>query len=121
MTINKEIIEQNQGLSSYPIRMKVVDGIVQNLPEIVGAIKEIYSLHKKGNAFNDIIRFKIQEMNIDSENFKVLVSSLTELSKDQNADNDTKNMYREMIKELFALFITNRKNSVAVSSFLDKW
>jgi hypothetical protein len=100
-------------------KMMVVQGVVQNLPEIIGAIKEIYRLNKKGEAFSQVLQSRLDELNINKENFNVLVVSLTELSKTQDADEVTKKMYRDMIKTLFETFTSNMRSSHDVSNFLN--
>jgi hypothetical protein len=57
-------------------------------------------------------------LNINKENFKVLVEGLTELSKSEIADPETKAMYRDMIKALYDTFTTNMRNSQDFSNFL---
>jgi hypothetical protein len=99
----------------------IVQGVVQNLPEIVGAIKEIHTLHKKEEVFRQILQSRLNELNINKENFKVLVESLTELSKTENADNETKTMYRDMIKTLFEIFTSNMRSSKDVSNYLNEF
>ncbi|MEN6353420.1 MAG: hypothetical protein ABFD02_08180, partial [Bacteroidales bacterium] len=99
----------------------VVQGIVQNLPEIIGAIKEIYTLNKKEQLFGRVLQSRLDELNINKENFKVLVEGLTELSKSENTDADTKVMYREMIKTLFEIFTTNMQSSQDISNFLKEF
>ncbi len=96
----------------------IVQGVVQNLPEIIGAIKEIYALNKKGQLFGQVLQSRLDELNINKENFKVLVEGLTELSKSENTDNETKVMYRDMIKALFETFTTNMRSSQDLSNYL---
>ena len=102
-------------------KLVVVQGIVQNLPEIIGAIKEIYTLNKKEQLFGRVLQSRLDELNINKENFKVLVEGLTELSKSENTDADTKVMYREMIKTLFEIFTTNMHSSQDISNFLKEF
>jgi len=107
--------------SSLSPQIRIVDGIIENLPEIIGAIKEVYSLNKREKAFDNIIKLKIEELHLDKDNFKTLVQALTDLSKDVNSDNETKEIYKDMIKKLFDIFLLNRKNTTDISNFLDKW
>ncbi len=79
----------------------IVHGVIQNLPEILGTIKEIYTLNKKEQLFGRVLQSRLDDLNINKENFKVLVESLTELSKSDNTDKETKDMFRDMIRELF--------------------
>lgn len=65
-------------------KLVIVQGVVQNLPEIVGAIKEIYTLSKKEQLFGKILQSRLDELNVNKENFKVLVEGLTQLSKSEN-------------------------------------
>ena len=99
----------------------IVQGVVQNLPEIIGAIKEIYALKKKEQLFSRVLQSRLDELNINKENFKVLVEGLTELAKSESADTETKAMYRDMIKALFEIFTTNVSNSQDFSNFLKEF
>jgi hypothetical protein len=102
-------------------KLVIVQGVVQNLPEIIGAIKEIYALKKKEQLFSRVLQSRLDELNINKENFKVLVEGLTELSKSESADTETKVMYRDMIKALFEIFITDMRNSQDFSNFLKEF
>lgn len=102
-------------------KLVIVQGVVQNLPEIIGAIKEIYALNKKEQLFGRVLQSRLDELNINKENFKVLVEGLTELSKSENTDPETKAMYRDMIKTLFGIFTTNMHSSQDISSFLKEF
>ena len=108
----------NSELQPVSAKLVIVQGVVQNLPEIVGAIKEIYTLNKKEQLFGKVLQSRLDELNINKENFKVLVESLTELSKSENTDAETKAMYRDMIKTLFEIFTTNIRSSQDVSNYL---
>lgn len=103
------------------VELVIVQGVVQNLPEIVGAIKEIYALNKKGQLFDRVLQSRLDELNINRENFKVLVEGLTELSKSEDTDNETKVMYRDMIKALFETFTTNMRSSQDISNYLKEF
>jgi len=111
----------NTDMQPVSTQMMIVQGVVQNLPEIIGAIKEIYTLNKKGEAFSQVLQSRLDELNINKENFNVLVVSLTELSKTENADEETKAMYRDMIKTLFEIFTDNMRSSQEVSSYLNEF
>ncbi len=102
-------------------KLVIVQGVVQNLPDIVGAIKEIYTLNKKEQLFGKVLQSRLDELNINKENFKALVEGLTELSKSENADAETKAMYRDMIKTLFEIFTTNLRSSQDVSDYLKEF
>ena len=102
-------------------QLVVVQGVIQNLPEIIGAIKEIYALNKKEQLFGRVLQSRLDELNLNKENFKVLVEGLTELSKSENTDNETKAMYRDMIKVLFEAFTTNMRSSQDISSYLKEF
>lgn len=102
-------------------KLVIVQGVVQNLPEIVGAIKEIYTLNKKEQLFSKVLQSRLDELNINKENFKVLVEGLTELSISENTDAETKAMYRDMIKTLFEIFTTNLRSSQDVSDYLKEF
>ena len=103
------------------VKLVIVQGIIQNLPEIVGAIKEIYALNKKEQLFGRVLQSRLDELNINKENFKVLVEGLTELSKSENTDTETKVMYRDMIKTLFDIFTTNMHSSQDISNYLKEF
>lgn len=111
----KSISSELQPVSA---KLAIVQGVVQNLPEIVGAIKEIYTLNKKEQLFGKVLQSRLDELNINKETFKVLVEALTELSKSENTDAETKAMYRDMIKTLFEIFTTNMRSSQDVSNYL---
>lgn len=111
----------NADLRPVSAKMMVVQGVVQNLPEILGSIKEIYRLNKKSEVFNQVLQSRLDEMNVNKENFNVLVLSLTELSKTEDADEETKAMYRDMIKTLFEIFTSNMRSSQDVSNYLNEF
>ena len=102
-------------------KLVIVQGVVQNLPEIVGTIKEIYTLNKKEQLFGKVLQSRLDELNINKENFKVLIDGLTELSKLENADAETKAMYRDMIRTLFEIFTTNMRSSQDISNYLKEF
>jgi hypothetical protein len=114
--MDKNIVKNE--MQPVSVGLVIVQGVVQNLPEILGSIKEIYALNKKGQLFGQVLQSRLDELNINKENFKVLVEGLTELSKSENTDNETKVMYRDMIKALFETFTTNMRSSQDVSNYL---
>ena len=111
----KSISSEMQPVSA---KLVIVQGVIQNLPEIIGTIKEIYTLNKKEQLFGRVLQSQLDELNINKENFKVLVEGLTELSKSENTDAETKTMYRDMIKTLFEIFTTNMRSSQDISNYL---
>ena len=111
----------NNEMQPVPAKLVIVQGVVQNLPEIVGAIKEIYILNKKEQLFGRVLQSRLDELNINKENFKVLIEGLTELSKSENTDAETKVMYRGMIKTLFEIFTTNMRSSQDISNYLKEF
>ncbi len=117
--MNKKIVKSE--MPPVSPKLVIVQGVVQNLPEIIGAIKEIYALNKKEQLFGRVLQTRLDELNINKENFKVLVEGLTELSKSESADTETKAMYIDMIKELFEIFTTNMRNSQDFSNILEKF
>jgi hypothetical protein len=117
--MNKKSV--NSEIQPLSAKLVIVQGVVQNLPEIVGAIKEIYILNKKTELFGRVLQSRLDELNIKKENFKVLVEGLTELSKSENTDAETKVMYRDMIKTLFEIFTTNMRNSQDISNYLKEF
>ncbi len=117
--MDKNIVKNE--MQPVSLRLVVVQGVVQNLPEIIGAIKEVYALNKKSQLFDRVLQSRLDELNINKENFKVLVEGLTELSKSENTDNETKVMYRDMIKTLFETFTTNMRSSQDISNYLKEF
>jgi hypothetical protein len=117
--MDKRIV--NSEMQPGSAKLVIVQGVVQNLPEIVGAIKEIYALNKKGQLFDHLLQSRLDELNINKENFKVLVEGLTELSKSENTDNETKVVYRDMMKTLFEVFTTNMRSSQDISNYLKEF
>jgi hypothetical protein len=111
----------NSEIQPVSAKLVIVQGVVQNLPEIVGAIKEIYTLNKKEQLFGKVLQSRLDELNINKENFKVLVEGLTELSKSENTDAETKAMYRDMIITLFEIFTTNMRSSQDISNYLKEF
>ena len=80
--------------------------------------KSMIQLSAKEQLFGKVLQSRLDELNINKENFKVLVEGLTELSKSENTDAETKAMYRDMIKTLFEIFTTNMRSSQDVSNYL---
>lgn len=117
--MDKKIVKNE--MQPVSVGLVIVQGVVQNLPEIIGAIKEIYALNKKGQIFDRVLLSRLEELNINKENFKVLVEGLTELSKLENTDHETKDMYRDMIKALFETFTTSMRSSQDISSYLNEF
>jgi hypothetical protein len=99
--------------------LTIVHGIVENLPEILSSFKEIYAIRAKESAFKSALEARCADMRINSQNFTVLVQNLTELSKSGSADEETKAMYRELIRSLFELFTARAKESDTFSRFLN--
>jgi hypothetical protein len=114
--MNRKIV--NSEMQPASAKLVIVQGVVQNLPEIVDAIKEIYTINKKEQLFGRVLQTRLDELNINKENFKVLVEGLTDLSKSENTDAETKTMYREMIKTLFEIFAANMRSSQDISDYL---
>ena len=113
-------IVQNE-MQPASLQLVIVQGVIKNLPEIIGAVKEIYALNKKEQIFGRVVHSRLDELNINKENFKVLVEGLTELSKSENTDNETKAMYRDMIKALFETFTTNMRSSQDIANYLKEF
>jgi len=113
---NKDLlVSGNRGVA-----ITVADGVVQNLPEIIGALREVYKTHKKTQTFSQIVEANISVLNINKENFKFLIQSLTELSKTKDADDETKNLYRDMIRTLHEHFMQTAGMAKGLGDFLDK-
>lgn len=114
----EEKIMKNE-LQPISAKLVIVQGVVQNLPEVIATIKEIYILNKKEQYFGKALQSRLDELNINKENFKVLVEGMTELSKSENADPETKAMYRDMIRTLFENFTINMNSSQEISNYLE--
>lgn len=93
--------------------------LVENLPAIIEGLKDIYSLKTKNLAFNAALASRCEELQINSKNFSILVQGLTELSREDGADEDTKAMYREMIRSLFDLFTAKSKSSTSFNDYIN--
>jgi hypothetical protein len=117
--MDKKIMKSE--MQPVSVKLVIAQGVVQNLPEILGAFKEIYALNKKEQLFDRVLQSRLGELNINKENFKALVEGLTELSKSENTDNETKAMYRDMIKALFEVFTTNMRSSQDISNYLKEF
>ena len=111
----------NTDIQPVSPQLVIVQGVVQNLPEILGAIKEIYAINRKEAISRRFLQSRLDELNINKENFNVLVMSLTELSKTEDADKETKAMYRDMIKTLFEIFSENMRSSQGISDYLNEF
>lgn len=94
-------------------------GLVENLPAIVDALKDVYSLRAKHKVFKSALASRCEELEINSKNFSALVQGLTELSKADHADEETKAMYREMIRSLFELFTSRSETSNAFNAYIN--
>jgi len=73
----------------------------------------------KKMAFREALQARCAELQINSQNFSTLVQGLTELSKNEGADEETKAMYRDMIRSLFDLFALRSRDSSAFSDFMN--
>ena len=98
----------------------IAKGIAENLPAIISSLREIYDLRTKERAFKAALQARCDDMEINSQNFAVLVQNLTELSKSESADEATKDMYRDLIRALFELFTTRSNESDSFSRFLNR-
>ena len=96
---------------SSATRAILAKGLIDNLPVIIDGFKEIYALSAKEQAFQAALQARCAELQIDSQNFGTLVQGLTELSKSEGADGETKTMYRVMIRSLFDLFTHRSRDS----------
>ena len=109
-------ITPNQAPTTGAILAK---GLADNLPAIIDGFKSVYALRAKESAFREALQARCAELQINSQNFSALVQGLTELSKADGADEETKTMYREMIRSLFELFATRSRDSSAFSDFMN--
>lgn len=94
-------------------------GLAENLPLIISSFQDIYTLRSKKETFQAALQARCAELQINSQNFSALVQGLTDLSKSEGADEETKAMYRDMIRSLFDLFATRSRDSSAFSDFLN--
>lgn len=97
----------------------IAKSIADNLPAIISSFKEIYALRAQERAFKTALEARCADMKINSQNFTVLVQSLTDLSKSESADEKTKAMFLDFIRSLFDLFMTRSKESDSFSKFLN--
>ena len=97
----------------------IAKGLIDNLPVIIDGLKEVYALRTKEQAFQAALQSRCAELQINSQNFSTLVQGLTELSKAEGADEETKTMYREMIRSLFDLFAMRSRDSSAFSDYMN--
>ena len=108
-------VQGNRGIA-----LTVADGVVQNLPEIIGALREVYKTHKRTQTFSQIVEANISVLNINKDNFRFLIQSLTELSKTKDADEETKTLYRDMIRTIHEHFMQTAGMAKGLGDFLDK-
>ena len=106
--------------ASLDTTMILAKGLVENLPEILSSFKEVYALRTKESAFKAALEARCADMQINSQNFTTLVVNLTELSKSDSADVETKAMFRDLIRSLFELFTARSKESDSFSKFLNR-
>lgn len=99
--------------------MLVAKGLIDNLPVIIDGLRDVYALRTKEQAFQAALQARCAELQINSQNFAALIQGLTELSKSDGSDEDTKTMYREMIRSLFDLFANRARDSSAFSEFMN--
>lgn len=105
--------------ASLDTALTIAKAIAENLPEILSSFKEVYAIRAKESAFKSALEARCVDMQINSQNFTVLVQNLTELSKSDSADEETKAMYRDLIRSLFELFTARSKESDTFSKFLN--
>lgn len=98
----------------------LAQGFVQNLPDIIGSLREAYRIHKKDGMFSKILQTKVIELQLSKENLGLFVSALNDLSRDKEADTETKTMYRDMIREIHNEFMKNSRDYSSLSDVLDK-
>lgn len=112
---NNKLIKADSSIGNV-----LAQGLVQNLPEIVNGLKEAYRLHKRDGMFSKVLEAKIVELNLNKSNLALFVNALNDLSKESNADAETKAMYRDMIKEIHNQFMKNTRDYSSLSEVLDK-
>lgn len=100
------------------VQLAIVNGVIENLPQVLDAVKSIYLMYKQEHLVSNKLKMEIEKMNINRDTFNVLVQSLTDLSKSKDADAETKVMYRDMIKVLFTLFTEGMKKSAEFNDYL---
>ena len=97
----------------------IAKGLIDNLPAIIDGLKDVYALRTREQAFHAALQARCAELQINSQNFAALIQGLTELSKSDGGDEETKAMYREMIRSLFDLFANRARDSSAFSEFMN--
>jgi hypothetical protein len=114
-------MSESESLSPSPFGSNeiIARGLVDNLPAIIEGLRDIYALRAKESSFKSALEARCAELQINSNNFGLLVNNLTELSKYETSDNETKTMYREMIKDLFNMFATRSRDSGSFSDYLN--
>lgn len=116
-------MEKNNNIIKLPLTslpsQPIIQMVLTNLPQILNTISEIYVLHRKDGIFRQIVQSRLGELQINKENFHVLVKSLTELSKTEQADPETKQMYRTMIRTLFEIFTNNMLSSKDFDNYIN--
>ena len=119
MNTPREDILSSNAPASVETSAIIAKGLVENLPIILDSLREVYAMRAKESAFKAALEARCADMRINSQNFTTLVQGLTELSKAESADEDTKAMYRQMIKDLFDLFTSRSNSSDMFSKFMN--
>ena len=96
----------------------VAQGIVQNLPEIIDALVHTYHLHKKGQLAELALKARVDELRSQKEVFIAVINSLTELSRTEGTDEETKVLLREILRDMVSSFKGNASNSQSFSDYL---
>ena len=102
-----------------PTQVILIEGLIQNLPEILSSMKDIFRMSRQEKVIENFLKFRLEEMKLSKDNFHILVSSLTELSKDRNTDEETKTLYKYMIKELFNIFLDKMNKSNDFTEYIN--
>lgn len=104
--------------SLYPLNLSLYKELFKIYQKLLEQSRKSIPLNKKEQLFGRVLQSRLDELNINKENFKVLIDGLTELSKSENTDAETKVLYRDMIKTLFDIFTTNLHSSQDISNYL---
>ena len=97
----------------------VIDGVVKNLPQITDALVETYRLHKKGEMIELTLQAQMTHLRDQKEVFIAVIKDLTELSRAEGTDPKTKDLYREILRDMTASFKSNASSSQIFSNYLN--
>jgi len=120
--MNGDLITKETSIigQTKPVQLIIVEGLIENLPEVLTTIKDIFKMSKQEQIVDNYLTNRLEEMKINKDNFHILVTSLTELSRSNNVDEETKAIFKDMIKILFNSFVDKMKTSNDISVYLNR-